>query len=374
MTGSEADGLQAGRRRPGVTAAFAKRLYTEGDDLYRDMLADIGRARRDVSLETYIFSDDSVGRRFARALAERAEAGLRVRLLVDAFGSLGALSRGLERELLRSGVRVRRFHRWQWRDPLRYNRRDHRKLLVVDSRIGYVGGFNIHAESSRRAVGDSRWRDTHVRFEGALGRDAAEQFDLFWYRRWRRHQALRLPATDVLASNHNAYARRRLRYFIDDILETARQRVWLTTPYFVPDHAMQRRLLAAARRGVDVRILVPGKNDVRLVRWASHAAYARLLGGGVRLFEYRPRILHAKSVVADGEWAMVGTSNLDYRSFRDNYEINLISADPALCARLEAAFHDDLTSSDEIHPRRWQERHRLEHLAEAVGWLARRWL
>jgi len=373
MSGS-GDRLQAGRGRPGIVAAFPKRLYTEGDDLYRDMLADIARARREVCLETYVFGDDAVGRRFARALAERAEAGVRVRLLVDAFGSLGGLSRGLESELRAAGVRVRRFHRWQWQDPLRYNRRDHRKLLVLDARVGYLGGFNVHAESSRRLVGEGRWRDNHVRFEGALARDGAEQFDLFWYRRLRRHVALRLPATDVLAGNHNRYARRRLRYFIDDILETARRRVWLTTPYFVPDQRMQNRLVQAAARGVDVRILVPGKNDVRLVRWASHAAYAHLLGGGVRLFEYRPRVLHAKSVVADGEWAMVGTSNLDYRSFRDNYELNLISADPALCARLEDAFETDLALSDGVHPQRWQQRHWFEHLAEGVGWLARRWL
>lgn len=374
MSGGDVSGLHGDRRRSAVTAAFPKEVFTEGDDLYDRMLADIGAARREVCLETYIYCDDAVGRRFARALAERAEAGVRVRLLVDAFGSLGGFPRALEDELRRTGVRVRRFHRWQWRNPLRYNRRDHRKLLVVDGQAAYLGGFNIHAESSRRAVGERRWRDTHVRFAGALARDAAEQFDLFWYRRWRRHQPLRLPATDVLAGNHNAYARRRLRYFIDDILETARRHVWLTTPYFVPDHAMQRRLVEAAGRGVDVRILVPGKNDIRLVRWASHAAYARLLGGGVRLFEYRPRLLHAKTVVADGEWSMVGTANLDYRSFRDNYELNLISSDPALCARLEESFRADLRESTEIHPRRWQERHRLEHLAEAVGWFARRWL
>ncbi|MGD8429096.1 MAG: phospholipase D-like domain-containing protein [Ectothiorhodospiraceae bacterium] len=357
-----------------VTAVFPKRIFTEGDELYRAMLASIRQADRSVCLETYIFADDGVGRRFSRVLAERAEQGVQVRLLVDALGSMGAFPRRTERELNGAGVEVRRFHRWQWRDPLRYNRRDHRKLLVVDGHTAYLGGFNIHSRGSRMHFGAGRWRDTHVSFQGALARDAERLFETFWKRQWNRHHALRLPATDVLASNHNAYTRRRLRYFVDDILETATRRLWVTTPYFVPDRHLQRRLLAAASRGVDVRVLVPRKNDVRVARWASHAAYAALLAGGVRIFEYLPRVLHAKTIVADGEWTMVGTSNLDYRSFRHNYEINLISGDPALCRGLESDYLADLGESVEVRADGWRRRPWSHHVAEAIGWAARRWL
>ncbi|HKJ94895.1 MAG TPA: phospholipase D-like domain-containing protein [Gammaproteobacteria bacterium] len=360
--------------RAEVRAVFPKLVFVEGDDLYRDMLTRIGRAGSSISLETYIFHDDALGRRFVRALMERAEQGVQVRLLVDALGSMGIFSRRTEREMRRTGVEVRRFHRWQWRDPLRYNRRDHRKLLVVDGRVAYVGGFNIHAESSRLVSGTARWRDTHVRFEGALAREAQDQFDIFWHRRWKEHRALGLPANDVLISNHNAYARRRLRYFIDDLMETPAGRLWVSTPYFVPDRRMQQRLVDAAQRGADVRLLVPNKNDIRLARWAARAAYATLLQGGVRIFEYLPRMLHAKTIVADGEWVMVGTSNLDYRSFRHNYEINLVSTDPALCRQLENEFEGDLEESLEIRAGGWRDRPWIERLAEGIGWVARRWL
>ncbi|MDN5870386.1 MAG: phospholipase D-like domain-containing protein [Nitrococcus sp.] len=362
-----------GMRDP-VTAAFPKYVYTEGDELYRAMLSTIQSARRSISLETYTYADDAVGRRFRRALVERAESGVRVRLLVDAFGSLGCFPRRAEKELRTAGAQVRRFHRWQWHDPLRYNRRDHRKLLVVDRHCAFLGGFNIHEQSSRVHSGPERWRDTHVHFEGALAREAEVLFDLFWYRRWRYPHPLRLPATDVLASNHNVNARQRLRYFVDDILESARTRLWVSTPYFVPDQHMQKRLTRAAQRGVDVRMLVPRKSDVQLARWASRAAYAKLLHEGVRIFEYLPRMLHAKIVVADGGWCMVGTSNLDYRSSRHNYELNLISADPALCRELEEHFRRDLCSSAEVHHSGWVIRSPFQRFPETIGWLMRRWL
>lgn len=364
----------AAHSRKRVTAAFPKRVFVEGDELYDAMLETIRGARHSVNLETYILSDDPVGRRFVHALAERAEAGVRVRLLIDAFGTLGEFPRRTARELTQAGVAVRRFHRWQWRDPLRYNRRDHRKLMVVDAGAAFLGGYNLHAESSRRHYGEGRWRDAHVQLGGALAREAEAQFDTFWYRRWQRHQALALPTADAIVSNHNAYARRRLRYLFSDIIDGARRRLWLTTPYFVPDRRTQKQLVAAVKRGVDVRVVGPRKTDFRLARWASHAAYATLLNGGVRIFEYLPRLLHAKTLVADGEWAVLGSSNLDYRSFRHNYEINLISADPALCARLEQEYLDDLDASQEILAGGWAKRYWFERLAEGVGWLARRWL
>ncbi|MDN5849317.1 MAG: phospholipase D-like domain-containing protein [Nitrococcus sp.] len=360
--------------RDRVTAVFPKHVYTEGDELYRAMLSTIQSARRSISLETYTYADDAVGRRFSRALVERAESGVRVRLLVDAFGSLGCFTRHAEKELRAAGAQVRRFHRWQWHDPLRYNKRDHRKLLVIDRHYAFLGGFNIHEQNSRVHSGPERWRDTHVHFEGALAREAEALFDMFWYRRLRHPHTLRLPATDVLASNHNIHTRQRLRYFVDDILENARNRLWVSTPYFVPDQHMQKRLTRAAQRGVDVRMLVPRKSDVQLARWASRAVYAKLLHEGVRIFEYLPRMLHAKIVVADGEWCMVGTSNLDYRSSHHNYEINLISADPALCRELEGHFRRELHNSAEVHHSGWAIRSPFQRFPETIGWLMRRWL
>ena len=372
--GRRATGRALAGTRDRVTAVFPKHVYTEGDELYAFMLSTIRSACRSISLETYTYADDAVGRRFSRALAERAESGVKVRLLVDAFGSLGCFPRRAEKQLRAAGVQVRRFHRWHWRYPLRYSRRDHRKLLVVDRHYAFLGGFNIHEQSSCVHSGTERWRDTHVYFEGALAREAEALFDLFWYRHWRHHHALRFPATDVLASNHDSDTRQRLHFFMDDIVEGVRARLWVSTPYFVPDQGMQRWLIRAARRGVDVRMLVPHKSDARLARWASCAAYSQLLREGVRIFEYLPRMLHAKIVVADREWCIVGTSNLDSRSAHNNYELNLISADPALCRELAEHFEQDLLCSAEVRQSGCVKHPVVQRVAETLGGFSRRWL
>ena len=348
-------------------------LFTEGDDLYRAMLADIVGARRSVDLESYIFADDEVGQRFAEALAERGRAGIRVRMHLDAAGSLFWVSRRLKAYLRKQGVELRRFHRWSWRRPLRYNRRDHRKLMVVDQHRAYLGGFNIHRENSYALYGEKRWRDTHVAMQDALAEQAGQLFDAFWRgrRRWLPDSA---PDESMLVHNHTRTCRHRLRCIYADAFAGAQRRIYLTTPYFVPDHRTQRGLRAAARRGVDVRLLVPGKSDVRITQWAARAAYAKLLAAGVQIYEYQPRVLHAKTIVVDGEWAMLGTANLDYRSLFVNYELNLVTRDPDLSAQLEQRFLEDLKQSVGMQPARWGRRGWLARLSEAVGWMGRRWL
>ncbi|HKJ22543.1 MAG TPA: phospholipase D-like domain-containing protein [Gammaproteobacteria bacterium] len=349
-------------------------LYTEGDVLYDTMLEAIAGARHRVWLESYIFADDAVGRRFAEALAERAQAGCDVRLHIDAAGSLFWVSRRLERDLRNHGVKVRWFHRWHWRRPWRYNRRNHRKLLVVDNRAAFVGGYNIHLENSRRLYGEGRWRDTHVRLTGRYVREAAALFKFFWRGRHRWSPPWRDQRTSVLMPNYTQQCSRVLRCAYAEAFRDARHYIYLTSPYFVPDHRTQNGMITAAQRGVDVRLLVPAKSDVPITRWAARAAYQKLLDGGVRIFEYLPRVLQAKTALADGRWAMVGTANLDYRSLFLNYELNLISRDELLCRQLHAQFMSDLAQAEEIVPKVWAQRPWLEHVAEAIGWFARRWL
>lgn len=348
-------------------------LFTEGDELYQSMLASIASAEQSVDLESYIFADDEVGRQFAEALAERARSGIQVRVHLDAAGSLFLVSRRLKSYLRRQGVALRLFHRWSWRRPWRYNRRDHRKLLVVDHRRAYLGGFNIHRENSYTLYGEGRWRDTHVAMQGSLAEQAGQLFDAFWRgeRRWLPDSAL---SDSTLVHNHTRTCRHRLRCIYSDVFTTVRHHIYLTTPYFVPDRHTQQGLKVAARRGVDVRLLVPGKSDVKLTQWAARAAYAELLAAGVHIYEYQPRVLHAKTVVADGEWAMLGTANLDYRSLFLNYELNLVTRDPDLSAKLEQQFLEDLKESVRIQPIGWEKRGWSARLSEAVGWLGRRWL
>jgi len=278
------------------------RLFFEGDDLYESMLADIAAANTDIRLESYIFAHDEIGWRFAKALAERAAAGVTVRLHLDAAGFLSLGSTKFKRWLRKHGIKTRVFHRWQWRHPLRYNQRNHRKLLIIDDNKLYLGGFNIHRESSKTVFGEARWRDTHVSMHSAIAQQASHLFDDFWKGK-RRKLAIVEHAMNMLIPNFNHDCRQVLKCLYTDSFQHAQHSITLTTPYFVPDHNTQKQLQAAALRGVDVRLLVPQKNDQPLVQWASRAAYAELLNAGVRLYEYLPRMLHAKTTIIDNTWA-----------------------------------------------------------------------
>ena len=345
-------------------------LYVEGDELYDAMVASIAAAEREVGLEAYIFAADEVGTGVAAALAASARRGVRVRILLDAVGSTGA--RRLAPELTKNGAELRWFHRWAW-DFGRFNRRNHRKLLVVDGRQAYMGGFNIHRESSRRLYGPARWRDAHVLLGGDLAVRAQHLFDAFW-RGDRRYAGPPSTGGDELVPNGTPACRHHVHCRYLDLLASARRELLVTTPYFVPDSQTRRALMSAAGRGVDVRLLLPAKSDVPVTRWAAHAVYLPLLRAGVRIFEYRPRVLHAKTAVVDGVRATIGTANLDYRSLFVNYELNLFCERPLLPRALRRHFEADLGEADEILPESWARRPRAHLAAEAVAWGLRRWL
>jgi|SRR5579863_197497 len=359
---------------PRKSLHLAVRVYTEGDELYADMLDAIAGARSNVKLESYIFADDEVGRRFIATLCERAQAGVEVRVYLDAAGSLFWGPRAVEKALRAGRVQVRWFHRWHWRDPLRYNRRNHRKLLVVDGQVGYLGGFNIHRQNSLALYGEKRWRDTQVRVEGEAAQALETLFDAFWHNRRPLRPDIELPGGDALVTNHSRLGRLFLRDLYARRFGDAKHSIHLTTPYFIPDYRTRRRLMQAALRGVEVRVLVPHKSNERIAQWAAHAAYANLLAAGVHIHEYLPRMLHAKTMTVDGAWCSVGTANLDYRSFFLNYELTLVSESKPLVETLEGNFQTDQGESMEIQPRRWAGRHWWLRTLEVIGWAARRML
>jgi cardiolipin synthase len=245
---------------------------------------------------------------------------------------------------------------------------------VVDGKTAFLGGFNIHRESSRAFYGEPRWRDTHVRLGGSLARHAADCFAAFWRRdlHWEPQESD--SSGSVLMPNQTRACLRRLRCIYGTQFADAKSSIQISTPYFVPDHRTQHGLIEAAQRGVKVSLLVPGKSDVPITRWAARAAYARLLAAGVKVYEYLPRMFHAKTTVIDGTWATIGTANMDYRSLFLNYELNLITRDEQLCRQLQAQFEQDLTESAEISRQLWAERKWKEYLFETIGWLSRRWL
>lgn len=349
-------------------------VFTEGDELYDDMLEQIRLAQESIRLECYIFANDAVGRNFVETLIERAQAGVKVQLHLDALGSLSLSMSNAPERLRAAGADVRWFNPWKWLRLLKFNRRNHRKLLVVDSKTAWLGGFNIHAESSRRHFGRQCWRDTQVRLKGPLAREAAEFFDRLWRgeRKWRARVEPEAPA--FLVSNHNLRHLHRFRRLLKRRMRNARERVWLTTPYFMPDHRTQHAMARAAQRGVDVRLLVPYKTDRPVTQWAARAAYAQLLEAGVRIYEYQPRLLHAKTAVIDRRWSTIGTANIDYRSFYVNFELNLISRYPQLNDLLAEEFLLDLQEAREVTQQSWSRRGWAIRLSELVGWAARKYL
>ena len=347
-------------------------VFVEGDALYDAMLDDIGRAERSVRLESYMLTSDAVGHTFIGALSRCAARGVSVRLRADYAGTWRELKGGDIDRLRTAGVRFEWSRAWSPLRPFALNRRNHRKLLVVDEAAAFVGGFNIHAASSERAVGRLRWRDTHVRFIGELAAAAAMVFD-----RYHDVQPDWLPpktGSRWLLPNRSKACRHRLRCELHDALRSAKSRVWATTPYFVPDSSTQKLLCHAAQNEADVRLLVPGKSDVPLAQWAARAAYAWLLACGVRIYEYTPRVLHAKTLLVDANWATVGTANLDYRSLFVNDELNLIDEGGGLNSVLARIFLDDLRESEEVLAMQWSQRPWPRRVAEAIGWGARRWL
>lgn len=389
------------------------RLLRDGAEAFPAMLAAIRGAKRFILMETYIFASDPVGIRFARALAERAAHGVEVSLMYDSLGS-GRLSGEVSGILKAGGVRVVSYHPvrlslhlWEWRQ---WGKRNHRKQLIVDGQVGFVGGINIHEEEMSWSAGGGGWRDTHLRIEGHPIVEMIRLFVAAWdsqkgaaldpeirhleaaghlLRRtgWRvawaalrrrvalggRNVAFREGHIEVIGSaTHSERSRIRRAYLY--ALRHAKRSVFLTSAYFVPDLRIQAALRAAGRRGVLVSVLVAGAPDVLAVLLAGRALYGRLLASGVRLYELRGRVLHAKTAVVDGAWCTVGSFNMDHRSWRYNLESNAVAVDERLGASLEAAFREDLRAATPILPEAWSRRGVVERVGEFFFWLFRYWL
>lgn len=347
-------------------------VFVEGDTLYEAMHEDIARASDNIRLECYILADDEIGSPMLNALAKASRAGRRVQVRVDAFGSWRLIPPARVRALIDDDVHWDWSRPWSWRHPWQFNVRNHRKLLIIDDAVAYIGGFNLDRRNSRRAVGAARWRDTHVRLTGPRVAEAITLFDEYPRAPLGPVPTARSPL--ALLSNRSRRCRHRLRCAFTEAFDHARERLWLTTPYFAPDRRSQRALCGAARRGVDVRLLVPGESDVPLAQWAARAAYAHMLEAGVRIWEYQPRVLHAKTALVDQGWATVGTANFDYRSFFLNDEINLLGHAPALNAILAEQFTQDLMESREVVKETWPRRPWYAPGLELIGWWVRRWL
>jgi cardiolipin synthase A/B len=360
-------------------------LLRDGLQAYPAMLEAIAAATQSVCLETYIFRDDRTGQRFITALTERAKAGVRVLLMYDAWGS--DLTDDSLARLKSAGVDVVAFHPVRWRGGLgrllgRMVRRNHRKSLVVDGAVGFTGGLNISDDYAAQHEGGAGWRDTHVRIRGL----AARQLEALFLETWRRHapkrsdvSAFKRPtpvpeAALTVVGNDFANQRKDIRRAYVDAIREAKQFLYFTHAYFLPPSRVVREILRAARRGVRVVLIIAGSTDVKLVLWGARALYPRLLRAGVEIYEWQGRVLHAKTAVADGVWATVGSSNLDAQSLRQNLEINAVVRDAGFGAAVERLFLEDLPHCSRVTRETVRGYGLLQRLASWVAWAARRWL
>lgn len=342
-------------------------VYTYGQDLYTDMLAAINNASDRIFLETFIWKNDPIGRAFKRALIRAANRGVAVHLVSDEFANLV-----VPRPFFRFPPEIFVRHHplitggWGFWHP-RNSGRNHRKLLVVDGEIGFVGGYNIGSLYA------TDWRDTHARVTGEAVSDIENAFVDYW-NLWgdRRHPELANPRRRTWGSPirvHRNVPKQLIypiRYMYLEAIDRARDRVWLTHAYLIPDDDVLAVLIAAARRGVDVRIIVPERSNHVVADWVSRSYYRALLAGRVRLFLYEGAMVHAKTPVIDDHWATIGTANLDRLSLIGNYEINLEITDPDMASKMAEVFLLDLTNCGELTLDQWVRRPPMVKICEAL--------
>lgn len=342
------------------TNATDAQLLIDGGAKYSALLRDVAAARDHVHLEYYIFYPDRTGAALRDALVERARAGVSVRLLLDAVGS-GKTPQRFFQELTDAGGELAWFHPTRfgqvWKRPW-LNLRSHRKIVVIDGRIAYTGGINITDEEDERLREDA-YRDLHLRVEGNVVGSLQLVFIEDWaYATGRPPLTLPAPAphrgqvpVQVLVSGPDSSWEAIHRAHVGAI-HSARQRVWLATPYFVPGEAASMALTSAALGGLDVRLLVPRRSDSRLVTLAARSYFDELLAAGVKVYEYGPRLLHTKALLCDENLAIIGSANFDHRSFRLNFEVSLLFGDASLCAELAALLERECEASARVRPER----------------------
>jgi cardiolipin synthase A/B len=364
-----------------------EKLFFDGESFFSELVKAIDEAQSSVNLETYIFDDDPIGKRLEDALIRAAKRGVNVRLLVDGIGSSAwvekrgrEFSRAAPERLLVRVFRplfnlkhptssiatailemgIRRKSSEENRRMLSWlNRRNHRKLCLIDARSAWVGSMNVSGHHCSSVSGQTAWRDTAALVEGPGIPDLLSGFEHAWIRsyttdgkrRWRdllRGKPFKiLPHSPLVRLNYTSRMRKRSRIEFITRIKNARERVWITTPYLAPSRNVTRHLRNAALRGVDVRILVPRLSDVFFMPWVATAHYGPLLKSGIKIFEYLPRFLHAKTTIVD-DWATVGTSNMNRRSLIYDYEVDVVISRAASLQELEWQLRRDLTQAEEI--------------------------
>jgi cardiolipin synthase len=357
---------EAMRRLSGFELTHSNRvdLLINGEATFDSILAGVAEAQEYVLFQFYMFHDDDLGRQVKEALIERARAGVRVYVLYDEIGS-GNLPKSYVDDLRQAGVEVSSFRPTQgWRNRFQLNFRNHRKMVVVDGKVAWVGGHNVGDEYVGRDPEFSPWRDTHVRIEGpaALQLQITILSDWYWATRelldvnWTPHVVEEGTQNVMILPTGPTGQFETASLFFVSALSSARKRIWLSAPYFVPDDAVMKALELAALRGVDVRIITTGKPDSLPVYLAAFHYIHRLRGLGIRFYAYKPGFMHQKVMLVDDHISTVGTHNFDNRSFRLNFEVASLIVDESFASEMRAMFEQDFQHAEAIDPEEWYER------------------
>lgn len=349
--------------------------YENGDEIFPAMLEAIASAQETITFETYIYWSGDIGQRFADALAERARAGVAVHLLVDWVGSIKMDDEMLQ-QMKDDGVEVERYRPLHWYNLGRMNNRTHRKLLVIDGRVGFTGGVGIADQWTGHAQDPDHWREAHFRIDGP----AVAQMQSAFNDNWIKTTGTLLngpayfpelkPAGDMaahlfIASPAGGSESMHLMYL--SAIAASDHTIDLTASYFVPDELINKALIAARKRGVRVRVLLPGEHiDSEAVRLSSKAGWGELLEAGIEIHEYQPTMLHVKLLIVDSELVSLGSTNFDIRSFRLNDEASLNVYNREFAARMTEVFEKDMKDAKQYSYEMWQQRPLREKFAEKV--------
>jgi cardiolipin synthase A/B len=349
-------------------------IYSDGSQHFNALIHDIIHAKDSVELETFIFSKDALGDRIVTALEATARRGVHIRILVDGAGS-PLWTTNYAKRLENAGVKTHVFHPypwqlWNWSRSvvklpwllkfvyliLKSNSRNHRKISIIDEKIAYIGSANISKHHLSRSEGGDAWRDTSARITNTDLTELCKAFNAAWYHRSIKERVRDLfqhiRQDPTIRLNHTRHRRRILYKHLLRRIGNCKHRVWITNAYFVPDNFLLKKLKESARKGVDVRVLLPKKSDVMMMPWASSTFYFSLLKAGVRIFEYLPSVLHAKSIIID-QWSSLGSSNLNHRSLLHDLEADVNLKNSHSRKRLEALFLNDLQASREVKLDSW---------------------
>jgi cardiolipin synthase A/B len=370
-------GLAQRLARTPISFTSETRILTNGEETFGTLLLELRQAEHHIHMEYYIFRSDHIGTRIQQILIEKARAGVAVRFMYDAVGSLG-LSNAFLKEMVDAGVQVAAYGNSTSFFSSRVNYRNHRKIVVIDGDVGFLGGLNVGDEYLSRSKTYGFWRDTHMLVRG----EAVRTMQIIFLQDWMHTTGEKILEQDYLSPQLRYMAgdgavqiiasgpdneRRALKNIFFSMITSAKKSVWIASPYFIPDDDILTALRVAAMSGLDVRLLFPAKPDKWLPFLASHSYFPALLDSGVKIFEYEKGFIHSKLLIVDGEIATIGTANMDMRSFHLNFEVNALLLQTESVQRIVADFERDLLSTRQIVEEVFMDKRLYQRLLESAA-------